>query len=76
MDASKKIDHCIDDADDDDIIHTATAFVTNAGLSSVTLSSAPHLFNIELVTLQLKDAYKNNDFAPYIKLPKSKVDKK
>ena len=77
MDAAKKINCDVDDAATDDaIIHTDTAFVITPGLSPVTLSSITRLFNNELVTSQLKDTNKNNNFDPYIKLFKSKVSKK
>ena len=51
MDAAKKINRDIDDADTDDaIIHTDTAFVVTPFLFLVTLSSITRLFNNELVT--------------------------
>ena len=77
MDAAKKFNDDVDDADDVDVAYAATASVTTPGLFSVnTSSSAPNLLDDELVALQLKDINENNDFAPYLKLPEGKVNKK
>ena len=63
--------------DDDNVTHAAAASIsaTSTGLASIdTSTAAPDLTDDELVTLQLKDKNDNNDFAPYLKLPKGKVN--
>ena len=73
MNTAKNIDRDNDNIDD---IHATATSVTITGLSSVnTLPSAPDLSDDELVILQLKDTNKNNHFAPYLKLPKGKINK-
>ena len=63
------------DNKDTDVTHAAAASITTTGLSSVnTSSSAPDLFDDELVALKLKDKNENSDFAPTLTLPKSKVN--
>ena len=58
------------------VTHATAASITTTGLYSVnTLPSAPDLPDDELVALHLKDTNKNNDFAPYLILPKDKVNK-
>ena len=64
------------DNKDNDVTHTAAAFITTTSLSSVNISSsASDLSDDESVTLKLKDKNWNSDFAPTLTLPIGKVNK-